>query len=49
MMAARKCSTYAEALMYGLRRAHAKAAKDKFVMMKMAEPEMPKFVWLTGF
>jgi hypothetical protein len=47
MVAAKRIS-YAEAFKFGLRRVYNKIETDRFVACQLAQPEMPKFMWLRG-
>lgn len=38
--------SYAEAFKYGLRRVYNKIMTERFVAIHLAQPKMPKFMWL---
>lgn len=40
--------SWREAMRFGLRRAHNKNETERFVAAQLAQPEMPKFMWLRG-
>ena len=47
MVIAKRIS-YKEAMVFGLRRSHNKNETERFVAAQLAQPEMPKFMWLRG-
>lgn len=47
-MVAQRRISYREAMKYGLRRAYNKVETDRFVACQLAQPAMPKFMWLRG-